>query len=109
MKNTSGIEPIGDIVLVKLDEVEEKVGSVLLPEDYRDRKQVAATTGTIISLGSDAFLDFTDMRKPQVGDRIVFKRYAGSQAEGVDVENYYLMKAKDVFGVYRPVAIEAAA
>ena len=37
-----------------------------------------------------------DARKPQIGDRVVFQRYIGSEIEGKDNETYRLINDKDV-------------
>ena len=71
------IEPVRYRVLIKPDEVDEKTGSLYMPQNTRDRKQEACDRGTLIAMGEMAFLEW-EGRKPKVGDRVLFNRYAGS-------------------------------
>ena len=54
--NKSGIEPRGNRVLVKPDAIEEySAGGILVPEQIRERHDSAASYGTVVAVGPDAW------------------------------------------------------
>lgn len=96
--NKSGIQPLGDRVLVLADGVQEKTsGGVHLPDDIRERHVLAAETGVIVDMGSDAFLwnpaktRKWESDKPKVGDYVFMNRYSGVVFKGDDGQSYRLM------------------
>jgi chaperonin GroES len=96
--NKSGIRPTGGHLLVLPDKVEEKTaGGIYIPQDTQEKEQQAATKGTLIAVGSGAWLDLDD-GKPwaEVGDRISYSRYAGVTMTGQDSEQYVLINDNDV-------------
>lgn len=98
-----GIRPIEYNVLIKQDEVEETTtGGVYIPGQEQDRQKHAQTRGEIIALSPMAF-SFDDWpdgeEKPQIGQRVVFGRHAGTFVEGLDGNEYRVVKDKDVVAV----------
>lgn len=105
-KNTSGIAPIGDRVLVLPDKAPEKsAGGIDFLPTQQDRDGLAAETGVLVAVGEAAWKwnsDRTrpyDGTKPQVGQRVWFERYAGSVQYGVDGVAYRLMDDKCIGAV----------
>jgi len=96
--NKSGIEPTGGHLLVFPNKVEEKTaGGIIMPEAVRDKEQQAATIGTLIAVGSGAWLDLDDgLPWAEVGDKISYSRYAGVAMEGKDFRDYVLINDNDV-------------
>jgi len=75
--NNTGINPVGYKVLIRVDEVEDKsAGGIYLPDTTRDREEAANDKGLLVAVGEMAFADWKG-KKPQVGDRVVFEKYAG--------------------------------
>lgn len=100
-EDTSGLEPWEFMVLVKPREFEEKIGSVYLPEEVRDRHQYAVGEGTLVAVSPAAFTYHKwpeGTRLPQPGDTVVFRSYAGYAAEGADGVKYRFMTDKDICG-----------
>lgn len=97
--NKAGIKPLEYNVLIKPDEVGEKMGSVFIPDDVRDKEQVASTTGTVIALSPAAFTYEEDMPTVEEGDRVVFARYAGMKVDGTDGKDYLMVKDKSICGI----------
>jgi co-chaperonin GroES (HSP10) len=95
--NTSGIQPVNQNVLVRPDEVDGKIGSILMPDQAVERDQHAQTTGTLIAACVDAFEDM--QQQPEAGARVFFARYAGTLIDGTDGEKYRLLKDIDITGV----------
>lgn len=75
------IEPEGTKVVIQPDEVDERTkGGLWLPQQTKQMEQNAVTTGTIMRVGPEAEIHFSDkgsMRAAEVGDRVVFARYGG--------------------------------
>ncbi len=99
-QNETGMVPVEYKVLVKLDPVEEKTsGGIILPEDRKERDQMAATAGTLIAVGGNAFEDWNG-RKPGVGERILISKYAGQTPKAGDTESLYrFCQDKDIIAV----------
>lgn len=105
--NTSGISPTEYNVLVKPAKVEEKTkGGLLLADSTLDRKQAFATKGVIVAVSPLAFTYERfpeDGPPPKVGDMVIFTKAAGVSVEGVDGEEYKLLKDKDIGAVITPL------
>ncbi len=78
---TCPILPMEFQVVVKPDAAEEKTaGGIILTRTTVEADELAADEGTLIAVSPLAFTYAEwpeDARKPQVGDRVVFSRYAG--------------------------------
>lgn len=101
--NTSGIKPIEFNVLVKQDAVQEKTeGGLFLAEESKDRERHAETRGVLVAVSPMAFTydDWPEGEEPpKPGAKVIFARHAGTFVEGVDGEEYRVLKDKDVVGV----------
>lgn len=102
--DTSGFDGLEYKVLVKPvevgKEIELKGGFKLIrPDETHEREQHAAMEGKIVSMSPFAFTYEewpAGARKPQVGDVVVFARYAGLLVKGVDGIDYRVMNDKDI-------------
>lgn len=101
--NTSGIVPTEFKVLILPKEVEEKIGSIIVPDMKRDADKYATVEGTIVALSHLAFTyateDEWDGKKPRPGQRIIYAKYAGIRHKGKDGKEYVLANDKDVVAV----------
>ena len=99
--NTSGIYPVRYTALVKPDKIEAKVGSIYLPDTTKERQQVAQTKGTFIAADIMAFEEMKAVgaRIPQPGDRVYYTKYAGALLDGVDGEQYQMVKDEDILAI----------
>lgn len=105
LANPSGIEPIEYKVLVRPKKAEERTkGGIVLPETIVEKDQHAAMEGEIVAMSPFAF-SYEEWpigaTKPQVGDRVVFARYAGINQKGSDGVDYRLMNDKDIVAIRR--------
>lgn len=103
MINPSGIKPIEYNVLLKQDKVEEKsAGGIFIPDDVKERQRHGQTLGQIVALSPMAF-SFDEWPasepKPEIGQRVVFARHAGTFVDGLDGEEYRVVKDRDIVGV----------
>lgn len=105
-KNTSGFDPIGEKVVILPDTAAEQTsGSVYITEDQQEKMTLAAESGVLVAVSLDAWSRSADRtgpyrgRKPQVGDRVKFERYAGQTHHGVDGRTYRAMDDTCVCGI----------
>lgn len=104
MTNPSGIFPTEYKVLIQPIAVEEKTkGGIILPDEHKDRAQFAQQIGTLVALAPLAFTydkwEGVQDRKPKVGDKVLFAKFAGFAHEGKDGKTYRVVNDKDVSAV----------
>src|SRR5438045_6621144 len=91
------LRPLGDRVVVKPVEREEKTKSgILLPDTAKEKPQ----EGIVEAVGTGRILD-SGQRVPmelKVGDKVLYSKYAGSEFKPDDVE-YLIISEKDVLAV----------
>lgn len=105
------IEPVTHRLVIrpfKITEVDEVYKSALamgiqLPdEDKRRREQAAVDRGTVISMGPTVFTDFNCPNTINVGDEIVYAKYAGKEVEDPDTkETFTVINDEDVVAIIR--------
>lgn len=107
--NQSGVNPIGDRVLVLPDQAAEaSSGGILLPGDLQDRHTMAAEAGVVIQLGDGAFIWNSDKqtpfhgRKPKPGERVCIEKYSGQLTLGDDGKQYRLMESACIAAIITP-------
>ncbi|MBR3297547.1 MAG: co-chaperone GroES [Firmicutes bacterium] len=86
------IRPLGDRVLVKRLDAEEKTQSgIILPGSAQEKPQMAE----VIAVGPG-----TDEVKMEVkaGDRVIFSKYGGNEIK-MDGEEFLLLSQRDVLAV----------
>ncbi len=91
------IEPLGDKVVVKRSESEEKTaGGIVLPDTARDKPQ----QGRVLSVGEGRMLPDGRRSPPQVreGDRVIFLSYAGTEV-AVEDDELLIMGEDDILAV----------
>lgn len=91
------ITPLGDRILVKRLEAEEKTkGGIILPETAKEKPQEgkieAVGTGKV---NEDGKVIPLSLKK---GDRIIFTSYAGTEVKSAG-EDYLLMREDDVLAI----------
>ncbi len=95
--NTGTLKPLGDRILVKVTEAEEKTaGGIFLPDTAKEKPQV----GEVVAVGSGK-LNEDGTRQPvevKVGDRVFYSKYAGTEIKvgGVD---HVLVTERDILAV----------
>lgn len=84
------IKPIGDRVLVKMEDVEEKTaGGIYIPQTAQEKTQ----TGVVEAIGDDK-----DVIKVKKGDKIMYDKYAGTSVT-INGKDYLLMKMQDIMAI----------
>ncbi len=90
------IKPLGDRVVIKRLEAEEKTKSgIVLPGQAKEQPQMAE----IVAVGPGATEDgkFVPM-EVKVGDVIIFSKYAGTEIKYDGIE-YTIMSQKDILAI----------
>jgi len=91
------IRPLGEKVLIKRLEAEEKTkGGIVLPDAAKEKPQ----KGTVLAIGDGKLLKDGTRGAFQVkkGDKVLFSSYAGTEIK-VDGEELMLMDESDVLAV----------
>ena len=89
--------PLGDRVLVKRVEEEEKTkGGIIIPDTAKEKPQ----EGEVVAVGPGARDEDGKHIQPEVlaGDRILFGKWSGTEVK-VDGEDLLIMKESDILGV----------
>ena len=93
------IRPLGEKVLVKRLEADEKTaGGIVLPDAAKEKPQ----RGTVLSVGEGTLLD-TGKRKPlqvKKGNQVLFTSYAGTDVN-IDGKEYMIMSESDIMAIIK--------
>ena len=93
----SKVRPLGDKVLIKRLEAEEKTaGGIVLPDTAKEKPK----QGKVIAVGDGRQLESGKKIALQVkaGDTVLFGSYAGTEVT-VDGEEYLLMSEEDILAI----------
>lgn len=96
---SKNVTPLGDKLLVRRLEAEEKTaGGIVLPDAAKEKPK----EGKVVALGSGKLLEDGKRGAFQVkkGDRVLFASYAGTEVK-LDGEEYLLMPEEDVLAVVK--------
>ena len=89
--------PLGDRVLVKRVEEEEKTkGGIIIPDTAKEKPQ----EGEVVSVGPGARDDSGKIQPLDVkaGDRILFGKWSGTEVK-LDGKDHVILKEEDLFGI----------
>lgn len=91
------IKPLGERIVVKLVEREEKTkGGIVLPDTAKEKPQV----GEVLAVGTGRTLE-NGQRIPlevKTGDRVVFAKYSGTEVK-VEGEEVLVLKESDILAI----------
>jgi chaperonin GroES len=100
------VRPLHDRILVqRLDEGEQQVGGIIIPDSAKEKPQ----RGTVIATGDGRVDDDGDRVKldVKVGDTILFGKYSGQDIK-LDGMEYLIMKEEEVLAAIEGVSVKAA-
>ena len=92
------IKPLGDKVIVKRTEAEEKTaGGIVLPDSAKEKPK----RGVVLAVGNGRLLDDGSRSDLQVkkNDEVIFTSYAGTEIK-VGGEEYMIMDESDILGIF---------
>ena len=97
--NDTGIKPVEFRCIIRLIPVAEKtIGGIIIPDDRKDRSQMAATRATLLACGGNAFQDWKGY-KPVAGDLVEVSKYAGVTREADPTDLVRIIQDKEILGV----------
>lgn len=83
------VKPLGERILVKREEIEEKSsGGILLTHSHQEKPN----QGEVKAIGDD-------ITTVKVGDTVVFGKYSGNDSLDVDEDTLLILEIKDVKAV----------
>ncbi|AYF54229.1 co-chaperone GroES [Clostridium botulinum C] len=90
------IKPLGDRVVIKRLEAEEKTKSgIVLPGSAKEKPQEAE----IVAVGPGGIVDGKEVKmEVKVGDRVLFSQYAGNEVK-IDGEEYIILRQNDILAI----------
>jgi|SaaInl48_10m_RNA_FD_contig_31_751631_length_420_multi_49_in_0_out_0_2 chaperonin GroES len=84
-------QPIGDRVLVKVDEIETKTASgIIIPDNASQEKP---TTAEVIAIGDE-------VKHIKIGDKIIYAKYAKNDTVTLDEKDYLVMETSEILGKF---------
>lgn len=93
------LKPLGDRVIIKQDEAEEKTASGLfLAGDSKEKPQ----TGEVLAVG-EGKLDKDGKHLPmpvKVGDRVIYSKYGGNEVL-TDDQEVLIVRADDIYAIIK--------
>ena len=90
------LKPLGDRVVLKYQETEEKTQSgIILPDSAKEKPQIAV----VIAVGTGNCGDgkVADMQVKE-GDKVIFSKYSGTEVTFED-EEYTIVTQKDIIAI----------
>ncbi|MBV8770882.1 MAG: co-chaperone GroES [Deltaproteobacteria bacterium] len=91
------IRPLGDRILVKRIQEEEKTkGGIIIPDTAKEKPQ----EGRVVAVGKGKTTEDGKLLPPDVkaGDRILFGKYAGSEIK-LEGEEHLILREDDILGI----------
>lgn len=93
------VQPLGDRVLIKVLEAQEKTkGGIVLPDTAKEKPQ----EGKVIEVGKGRLSDDGKVIPLEVkpGDKILFGKYTGTEIT-IDSEEYLILKEEDILAIVK--------
>lgn len=90
------IKPLGDRIVIKVIENEEKTESgIVLPETAKEKPQ----QGEVLAVGSGEIVDGKKVPlEVKVNDKVIYSKYAGTEVK-LDGEEYLIIRQSDVLAI----------
>lgn len=90
------IRPLGDRVVIKKLEAEEKTKSgIVLPGSAKEQPQMAE----VVEVGPGGIIEGKEIKmEVSKGDKVIFSKYAGSEIK-IENEEYTILKQSDILAI----------
>jgi chaperonin GroES len=92
------IKPLGDKVVIKRLEAEEKTKSgIVLPNQAKEQPQLAK----VMAVGPGGVIDGKEIKmEVQEGETVIFSKYAGTEIK-YDGEEYTILSQRDILAIVK--------
>jgi len=94
------IQPLGDRVVIKALEAQEKTkGGIVLPDTAKEKPQ----EGKVIAVGKGKVLDDGKIQplEVKVGDKVLYGKYSGTEITTKEGEELLIMREEDIFAIIK--------
>jgi len=90
------LKPLGDRVVLKQLEAEEKTKSgIVLPNQAKEKPQEAE----VVAVGPGTIVDGKEIKmEVEIGDKVIYSKYAGTDVKVEGVE-YIIVKQSDILAI----------
>ena len=90
------LKPLGDRVILKYQEAEEKTQSgIILPDSAKEKPQEAV----VVAVGDGTVCEGKNVQmQVKEDDRVIFSKYAGTEVK-IDEEEYTIVFQKDIIAI----------
>jgi chaperonin GroES len=89
------IKPLGDRVLLKPLEEEQRIGNIIIPDTAKEKPQ----RGEIVETGPGKTLDDKRVElEVKKGDKVLYSKYAGTEVKIGD-EDYLILRENDILAI----------
>ena len=91
------LKPLGDRIIIKQLEAQEKTKSgLVLPDSAKEKPQ----EGKVLAVGSGKLLDDGAVKSLEVktGDKILYGKYSGTEVR-IQEEDYVILREEDVLAI----------
>ncbi len=104
--NHSNNHPVNEKLIVFIDTIQNikdihgnfrSKGGIIMTDNQRNAEAYAVTSGIVLEMGGSCFQNKVD--KPQIGDRVTFKAYAGIHVDE-DGNFYRILEDKEIHAIY---------
>jgi len=95
-KHYMKLKPLGDRVVIKQLEAEEKTKSgIVLPGSAKEKPQEAE----VVAVGPGGTQDGKEVKmEVKVGDRVIYSKYAGTEVK-VEKDEYIIVRQSDILAI----------
>ena len=96
------IRPLHDRVIVRrIEEGEQMRGGIIIPDTAKEKPQ----EGEVVATGEGKYRDDGTRQTldVQVGDRVLFGKYSGSEVK-IDDEEFLIMREDEILGIIQRAA-----
>jgi chaperonin GroES len=90
------LKPLGDRVVIKQLEAEEKTKSgIVLPSQSKEKPQEAL----VVAVGPGTVVDGKEIKmEVKINDKIIYSKYAGTEVK-IDGTEYIIVKQSDILAI----------
>jgi len=85
------IQPLDERVLVEPIDVEEKVGSIIIPDTAKEKPSM----GKVVAVGTDEEIQ----KLLKVGDKVLFGKYAGEEIK-IEGKKHLIISRSDILAKF---------
>jgi chaperonin GroES len=94
------IQPLGDRVVVKPLEPEEKTkGGIVLPDTAKEKPQ----EGKVVAVGKGKVLEGGTIQplEVKVGDKVLYGKYSGTEITTKDADELLILREEDILAIIK--------